>query len=278
MDKQSFLRHLSSFARGAVLWLAAAALSPMASASLTQREVALVHAGVVQLVCRNSTTQKRTTSLGTLLDIPTIQQQDIVVVAAHGLTDDIGQCTVRYGQELLSIHAVQKGEGLRYARDWAVLTLSDRFSKNAQRLDWYTPSGEELANFVADQGEILVMRHTNGETGRSCRVHIPQHGLKDDQDDDKFIVADCKTFPGMSGAPVLVGVADQPHVIGINIGRRWDLSLGEPEWERAVNLIRILDRDIQQAIEHAVENVENNNTITHPSARQKQRSPLNLFH
>ena len=92
------------------------------------------------------------------------------------------------------------------------------------------------------------MRHANGETGRACKTHIPHAGLSDSEDHDKFIVANCTTFPGMPGAPVLARIGTEARVIGFNIGRRWDLSLGKPEFQRAVNLIRLVDEEIAQVL------------------------------
>ena len=139
------------------------------------------------------------------------------------------------------------------------VSLNNRSVDRASpRLKWHAPKIPELTQFVERDGEVWVMRHANGETGRSCRTNIPTRGLRDETDEGKFIVADCATFPGMSGAPVLAKVDDQARLIGFNIGRRWGLSLGEPEWHRAVNVIRLLDDEIVRAIQKATQRVRHN--------------------
>jgi hypothetical protein len=145
--------------------------------SLQQEDTVNSHS-VVQLVCRDIVDNDRTISLGTLLSTdPKLQPEADI-----------------------AIQEIQQGRGDSLVQDWAVITLDGRFEGASPRLKWHAAKISELTEFAERDGEVLVMRHANGESGRSCQTHIPTKGLRDENDGGKFLIADCTTFAGMSGA------------------------------------------------------------------------------
>ena len=228
-------------------------------ASLTQTELDEAPSpGIVRLSCLDPETKIRTISLGALIDPQAADNSDhpeIVLVVAHGLTAALHNCYVRLGEERLEIteaHLSEDYEPGEIASDWAVLVLDGRFTSARERLPWQPFPLAIADQHIQAEGVVHILRHGNGEPGSACEARIPQSTLKDSEDRDVIIVADCTTFPGMSGAPVVVSVNNAPAVIGVNIGIRYDLTLKDPEWKRAVNVIRLLDAGMDAGLQAAI--------------------------
>ena len=205
-----------------------------------------VKPGVVQMVCLVDGGPSRIASLGTLLQIPS-ENSDVAIVTGHGLKD-ASACKLLFGDQSLDITSVIRGSGRGAYSDWAVVSLSGRFSGEVQRYWWQAVAPDQFSQLQQEHGHVVMLKHHNGHQGTNCQVHIPKFGLKDETDQNTVLLADCTIIPGMSGAPVLATVDGVAAMVGLNIGYRYDLS-GEPiEWKQKAAVVRLIDQEIDIAI------------------------------
>ncbi len=209
-------------------------------------------AGVVQLQCTTDRGKTRTVSLGGVLDTQLESIADVVLVAAHGLTAAPDNCVVAFRDEELTITRLEKGSGQGLRGDWAVSTLSGRFSKAVNRLGWYADDPGTWELFTQQGGRVSLLKFLNGETGAPCDVRVPRGGMLDASDGDVVLISDCVSMPGMSGAPALVEVGGLPAIMGLNVGNRYDLTDSAQKWRSRANVIRVVDAVIEDAIVRAI--------------------------
>jgi hypothetical protein len=139
------------------------------------------------------------------------------------------------------------------AGDWAVLTTRKRFRGDINRLRAGMVAARAFTRLVEDHARITLLMHSQAADQDDCRILDPGDWAAG-QSDSRVFVHTCRTWPGVSGAPVIAQLDGMAVVIGFNNGRlvrprRFDGPL-------YLGVGRIIDAEIAAAIRSAIEHAK----------------------
>ena len=171
--------------------------------------------GVVQLLCENEATGRLYLSRAVVLDLPGFAgRYDILLATRHAvMAGDVERnCHVR-GERLsfgritrIVTSAPAANELGDFSQDWAIIRTRSRLAATTTRL-------RAAALDDAGHGEISMLRAA--VAGDPCEITPAPDQIVE----PSLIFHDCRSRPGISGSPLLVSIAGQPYVIGIQLGQ-----------------------------------------------------------
>ncbi|RPI60834.1 MAG: hypothetical protein EHM50_06700 [Lysobacterales bacterium] len=177
-----------------------------------------IERGVALLRCKVPGTPTFFLSRGAVLEVGAHEHADVLLTTAHGLpasaAEVVRDCRVVARGREYPIDDVWHagGDALGAGHDWAVV-LSKRIRGDLHRWRVGEVGVESLAKLVADRAPVrLVMRYTDMGTHTDCRLE-PRASIP-----SRLVAHTCLSYPGMSGSPLILGVADEPVLIGLHVG------------------------------------------------------------
>jgi hypothetical protein len=213
--------------------------------------------GVVLIRCTTGVPDVSRLSRGAVLDLGhNASGRDIVLTTAHGLPDQprtavrscniVGEHGRPYRIERVWFAAVQHG----VASDWAVLLIKGRLEGDVGRLGVGQLDGHRLATLAVERGPVRLLLRQADPTEGDCRLLKagPRYEAP-----EVFTMYQCRLglagTPGLSGSPLLMGVAGRSLVVGIHVG--WALEILGDGRSHPVGVGRPVDESIAAAIEAA---------------------------
>jgi hypothetical protein len=203
--------------------------------------------GIASIRCALPTEGLFSTSRGAILEVGAGATADVLLTTAHGLPPDA--VSVKRACRVIVRGTVYRIEEAWHAggnlagseHDWAVV-VTERLGGDVHRWRATRVTAEWLAAAVAKQASLrLVLRSADAPS--DCRLETP--GLR------MLVAHSCNGHPGMSGSPMVGGLAAEPEpvLIAIHIGTqmRWAGTKLE-----VVSVARPLDAEVAAAIEAAV--------------------------
>ena len=233
-------------------------------------------AGLVQIEClsENATYYFR----GAIIDSGDADASyEVILTSLHGLPDDLSTirrtCVVKGAQgSHVGIKDIWRPDSRGYVSpsDWAVLLTNERLRDAIERLSAVRvpyPGREKLA--ANDIPVRLPLRFVEGE--RACS--LTQFGPAGVRSSEGLFAHTCRTWPGLSGSPILISIDDQPFVLGIHLGSRWPYDR-----DPALGIGRFVDATIAEAINAAVAKgkTETALAITKRHERERRREQLRV--
>jgi hypothetical protein len=177
-----------------------------------------IERGVALLRCRVPGTPTSFLSRGAVLEVGAHEHADVLLTTAHGLpasaAEVVRDCRVVARGKEYAIDDVWHagGDALGAGNDWAVV-LSKRIRGDLHRWRVGEIGDQSLAKLVADGAPVrLVMRYADVGTHTDCRLE-PRASIS-----PRLVAHTCLSRPGMSGSPLILGVADGPVLIGLHVG------------------------------------------------------------
>lgn len=211
--------------------------------------------GIARLICieRESGGSIRTRAI--ILDVGNSQPaRDVLLAPAHGIPvdpDRIRQdCSVvgAGGSQLPIVELWLSGDRHElYAGDWVVLTVGAAVSGDVHRMKFAMLAQSALRDLAVDEAPVALMLYSPS-VDQHCR--ILDEGLGDRrQMTAGLFIHSCRSWRGVSGAPIVIGVDGEPVVIGIHIAHFEHVRGRGNELARGIG--RIIDADIEAAINAA---------------------------
>jgi hypothetical protein len=214
-----------------------------------------IERGIAFLRCATATKGVFQTSRGAILDAGV--SADVLLSTAHGLPPDAEavkrDCRVLVRGEAHAITEVWHAGGDRAGptHDWAVI-VTQRIVGDIHRWRVGRATSDWLIDAVAQGAPISLVLRSPDVPQSNCRLE------PETQDPRLLFAHSCVTHPGMSGSPMVVGLAMEPEpvLIAVHIGSqtRWNGTKLD-----FVSVARPVDAEIAATIEaaaaHAVEAV-----------------------
>ena len=202
--------------------------------------------GVAVVQCLDRDTSTRTRARAAILDLGVADPvRDAVLTAAHGLPPDSEtvrrNCTVfADGGRTYRIRAVFLGG----QSDWAVLVTSRRLRGAVARLTPVPLTAEEFAALLRGEAPLELRRLLQND---HCRAHADW--LSRTELEAGLFLHSCRSWPGLSGSPLLLDAAGAPALIGIHLGRVRRPIQGEGPPLRSIG--QRIDATIAAVLPHA---------------------------
>jgi len=177
-----------------------------------------IERGVALLRCKVPGTPTFLLSRGAVLEVGAREHADVLLTTAHGLpastAEVVRDCRVLARGKEYAIDDVWHagGNGLGAGNDWAVV-LSKRIRGDLHRWRVGEVGDQSLAQLVAHRAPVrLVMRYADVGAFTDCRLE-PRASIS-----PRLVAHTCMSHPGMSGSPLILGVAGEPVLIGLHVG------------------------------------------------------------
>ena len=210
-----------------------------------------IERGIAFLRCATATKGIFRTSRGAILDVGATA--DVLLATAHGLPPDPEavkrDCRVLVRGKAHAITEVWHAGGDRAGpkHDWAVI-VTKRIVGDIRRWRVGRVTGDWLVNAVAHGTRVSLVLRSPDASHDDCRLEPETH-------DPRVLFAhSCVTYPGMSGSPMVVGLAVEPEpvLIAVHIGEqvRWTGTKLD-----FVSVARPVDAEITATIEAAAAHV-----------------------
>jgi hypothetical protein len=209
--------------------------------------------GLVHVQCK-AADQVFWLSRGAILEIDARRPRgEVIVTTAHGLpraVDAILRDCVVLGRESERHKVAAVWNAGRFeehvSHDWVVLLTKGRLDGRVGRLRVGLLPPAELPDLIADGMSVWLLWPVGDSSRSQCQMLGGAEHVAEDFPLG-LLTYSCRARPGLSGAPLLVGVDQQPVMIGIHVG--WRTLLGESGgW----SVGRLLDSEIYEAIDAAV--------------------------
>lgn len=179
--------------------------------------------GIVRILCSVPREHHRRLTRGIVIDLgDSTPRHEVVLAPAHGLPADPERVeedcrisnanggSVKIARLWLSTGRDTAGaREKRMAHDWAVLLTASPLPGEVGRLHTAVFAPQPLETLVEREATVAVMlsRSTADQTG--CALL--------DRLEPAVFLHSCRSWPGLSGAPILVAVHGAPVVVGINV-------------------------------------------------------------
>lgn len=235
--------------RVSVIAVAALVAAAARSGELTELPPAAgpgLERGVALLRCEDPESSAFWLSRATVLDAGAAANADVLLTVAHGLPSSAAEverdCRATAQGRDYAIAAVW-GVGREVSvpeHDWAVVLLTSRIRGDVRR--WRASAAAEswLEQLVDGNVAVRVVLRYAGEAQTDCRL--------EGWTQQRLLVHTCRTYPGESGSPLVVGVDHSLVLIGVHIGSQLD-------WDGAkfnmMSVARPLDAAVMAAVEAA---------------------------
>lgn len=209
--------------------------------------------GIARLICRESGGFIRTRAI--ILDVGNSQRaRDVLLAPAHGIPVDPDRirrdCSVAGagGTQLQIVDLwLSSDRHELYAGDWVVLTIAAIVSDDIHRMKFAMFAQSDLQELAVDQAPVALMLYSP-TVDQHCR--ILNEGLGDRrQMAAGFFIHSCRSWRGVSGAPIIIGVDGEPVLIGIHIAHFEHVRGRGNELARGIG--RTIDVEIESAINAA---------------------------
>jgi hypothetical protein len=214
-----------------------------------------IERGIALLRCATATKGVFQTSRGALLDVGATE--DVLLATAHGLPPDAQtvkrDCRVLVRGKAHAIAEVWHAGGDRAGpqHDWAVI-VTRRIAGDVHRWRVGLVTSDWLIDAVSQGAPVSLVLRSPDASQNACRLE------PETQDPRVLFAHSCVTYPGMSGSPMVIGLAVEPEpvLIALHIGSqaRWIGTKLD-----FVSVARPVDAEIAATIEaaaaHAVEAV-----------------------
>ena len=210
-----------------------------------------IERGIAFLRCATATKGIFQTSRGAILDVGATT--DVLLATAHSLPADPEavkrDCGVLVRGEEHAIAEVWHAGGDRAGprHDWAVL-VTQRIVGDIRRWRVGRVTGDWLVNAAADGTPVGLVLRSPDASHDDCRLE------PETQDPRELFAHSCVTHPGMSGSPMVVGLAAEPEpvLIAVHVG-------SQVRWKGTkldfVSVARPVDDEIAATIEIAAAHV-----------------------
>jgi hypothetical protein len=137
------------------------------------------------------------------------------------------------------------------AGDWAVLLVDSRRASPAARLRIGQVETRVLRDFVADEIPVRQLLSVASSDQANCTLKRDARYVEEIA--VGLFMHSCRSWPGLSGAPMLVEYEGEPIVIGFNIGRR--MKAVGAKGPLFIGIGRAVDAEIAAAINDAARRV-----------------------
>lgn len=237
-----------------ILWPVASGGAAVTTSSETFSGVG-IERGVTRLRCPSQHGNAWLRTRAIIVDTGTDAAREVLLAPAHGLPAGAEaitkRCLVESGlgstgriaEVWLPERRDEAGSG-----DWAVLITRARFRGEIHRLRVGMVSAPSLAKLIADEAPISLMMHSLVADQNHCR--ILGAGLRSRrQSASGVFLHSCRTWPGVSGAPIVARFDGRPVVIGFNSGRL--IRPLDHEGPLYLGVGRVIDAEIASAIRRA---------------------------
>ena len=204
-----------------------------------------VERGLAQLVCADADGAHY--SRGAILEVGTAAAGEVILVAAHGLPANGEQvrrdCRITGpGDRAYDIKAAwwSAGRSDDKEHDWAVLLTARRINGTVRRL-----RAEELPPMLlAEEAPLRLLLYRREAEEHDCHFQAASAGV-DTVDEGAIFAHSCRSWPGLSGSPILVAADGEPIVIGLHVGWRFTLA---PQGLVISGVGRAIDEEVAGAI------------------------------
>lgn len=221
-------------------------------AALSEPALEESRAGLLRLRCRTDDPGVVYVSRAVLLQTEAVSGRgDILLASRHAVEKDGERlsCSVagenaRRGEIVrLYLPSEQNRDVNSFIDDWALLESARRLSRDDQGLRAaILPNPEELTT--------VSMPSVREAEGRCNVIDDPMvEGY------DVLIAHDCSTWPGSSGAPLVVDYAGEPYVVGLHVGQMIELG-SDRGW---IGIARLIDDEMRLAFEHMLVDTDRDN-------------------
>ncbi len=183
-----------------------------------------IERGVTRLRCPSQHGDGWLRTRAIIVDTATDAVREVLLAPSHGLPADIEaiskKCvvesgsgsTARIAEVWIPEHRDEASSG-----DWAVMTTQARFRGEIHRLRVGVVGAPSLAELIDDEAPILLMMHSPDADQDHCR--ILGAGLRTwQQSASGVFLHSCRTWRGVSGAPIVMRSDGLPIAIGFNSG------------------------------------------------------------
>jgi len=135
------------------------------------------------------------------------------------------------------------------AGDWAVLVTRTRFRDDIRRLETGRVSASTYSQLIEDEMPITLLMHSQDSDQSQCRILNvgPREHL---QTDSGVFLHSCRTWPGVSGAPIVADIDGRLVVIGFSTGRL--IRPHNYDGPLYLGIGRFIDERIEAAIQSAI--------------------------
>jgi hypothetical protein len=206
-----------------------------------------IERGIAFLRCTTGSDGVFWFSRGAILDVGVTT--DVLLATAHGLPPDAEtvkrDCRVIVRGRPRAILQVWHAGGDRAGptHDWSVI-LTQRITGDVHRWRVGLPTSDWLINAVAQGAPVSLVLRSPDSPQNNCRLE------PETEDPGALFAHSCVTYPGLSGSPIVIGLAvePQPVLIAVHIGSqsRWTGSKLD-----FVSVARPVDAEIAATIEAA---------------------------
>ena len=200
-----------------------------------------IERGIAFLRCATATKGIFQTSRGAILDVGATD--DVLLATAHGLPPDAEavkrDCRVLVRGKAHAIAEVWHAGGDRAGpkHDWAVI-VTQRITGDVHRWRVGLATSDWLINAASQGAPISLVLRSPDVPQNDCRLE------PETQDPRVLFAHSCVTYPGMSGSPMVVGLAVEPEpvLIAVHIGSQSSLDRHEARFRERRAAHRCGDR------------------------------------
>jgi hypothetical protein len=201
-----------------------AGLSHVAAAAVTGPSFGKVYGagierGIARIVCERRSPESWVRVRAVVLDLgESSPKHDVLLAPAHGLPEDTSRikkdCRVSgaHGSPVrIADFWLSKTRNAGLEDDWVVIMTRSALTGPVGRLRAGVVSQSVLERLLVDKRPVEVMLATSAVDQRNCRiVELLER---------RVFSHSCRGWVGLSGSPILIGVNDEPVVIGIQLGQ-----------------------------------------------------------
>lgn len=250
-----------------VVLTAACSAGPAGAAELTASPplAAGVDRGIASLRCATEIENVSALSRGALLAVGASASAEVILTTAHGLPPEVEavkrDCRVLVRGKEYRIADVWHAGGDRAGpeHDWAVV-VTQRISGDVHRWRVAQVAAEWLVEATARGAPVTLVLRSADATESDCRLEAAT------SDPRVLLAHSCTSHPGLSGSPVVVGLAgeSEPVLIALHIGSQMRWVGTKLDF---VRIARPLDAELAAAIEQAARRT----AVAPPAERRGRR-------
>lgn len=217
-----------------------------------------IERGITRILCSQDEPSRWISSRGIILNVGQPElDHDVLLAPAHGLPADskvVERDCIIAGSHGSTEHIaavwLAENRNVPGSGDWAVLMTRRRIQGEISRLSARFLPPDTLERLVADETSITLMMQTSSADQDDCRMLF--EGLQSELHlESGVFFHSCMTWPGVSGAPIVVAIDGAPVVIGFTIAAR--VRPLRYEGPLYIGIGRAIDEQIAAAVRRATE-------------------------